>query len=115
MELNKQNTQKIIRLFFIFMLIYFGFQRITTVMNGLSFAITLFKPFIVGAVIAFILNVPMTHIEHFFESHTKIKKGRRILAWFISLATVLAILALALFIVLPQLWEIGRASCRERV
>ncbi|MEG1781720.1 MAG: AI-2E family transporter [Oscillospiraceae bacterium] len=103
MELNKQNTKKIIRLFFIFMLIYFGFQKLPIVIDGLGFVLELMQPFLLGAAFAFILNVPMSRIEHFLGKHTKLKKAKRIAAWSITIISGILILSMVMFIVIPQL------------
>ncbi len=63
-------------------------------------------PFILGAAIAFILNVPM----RFLEAHLRIKKDnlRRMCSLLLTVAAVLGILMLVLFVVMPQLLETFR-------
>ena len=66
--------------------------------------IHLFLPFLFGAAIAFILNVPMREIEkHLFQSKKTLRFGRfrRTVAFFITIIFVLAIITIALFVIIP--------------
>ena len=97
---NKEKRQlKIILLAIIF---YFVLLRIDSVAMGLTGAVSLLKPFIIGGILAFIINVPMVKVEKQLEK-TKMKKGRRGLAFLITLALLLAAVAMFLTIVVPQL------------
>lgn len=97
---NKEKRQlKIILLAIIF---YFVLLRIDSVAMGLTGAVSLLKPFIIGGILAFIINVPMVTVEKQLKK-TKMKKGRRGLAFLITLALLLAAVAMFLTIVVPQL------------
>lgn len=62
----------------------------------------IFSPFIVGAVIAFIVNVPMRWLE---SKMLRIKKdaGRRVTAMILSFLMVMLILAVVLWLLIPEL------------
>lgn len=97
---NKEKRQlKIILLAIIF---YFVLLRIDSVAMGLTGAVSLLKPFIIGGILAFIINVPMVTVEKQLKK-TKMKKGKRGLAFLITLALLLAAVAMFLTIVVPQL------------
>ena len=106
MELNKQTRNHIFQIIIVAILLYCGVQRFDVVITIFNFVMKLLNPFIVGAVIAFILNVPMKHIEkNLFVKKNKFKKLRRPLAYIITLICVLGILAIAMAIVIPELVE----------
>ncbi|MCI8949155.1 MAG: AI-2E family transporter [Lachnospiraceae bacterium] len=63
-------------------------------------------PFILGSAIAFILNVPMNLIEK--QITIKSEGLRRVVSLVITIAGVLGVLLLVLFVVLPQLFDTFR-------
>lgn len=81
---------------------YFVLLRIDSVMSVASFFLSLAKPFIIGCAIAFVLNLPMRKIEFLLEK-TKLKKGRRPLAFLLTIILVIAVISAFLLIVVPQL------------
>ncbi len=62
------------------------------------------SPFVVGAALAFILNVPMRAIERGLKGIRR-EKGRRALAIVLTLISVLLVLAGAVYLLIPQLRE----------
>ena len=62
-------------------------------------------PFILGAAIAFILNVPMRNIERHLTFFKKESRLRRPVSLVITLVLVSGVLILVLFVVAPQLLE----------
>lgn len=76
----------------------------------ISHIFAILMPFIIGMVIAFIINVPMKQVENKLLCKTglrndKYKGLRRALAYFITLLLVLILITVAMFIVIPQLVE----------
>lgn len=66
------------------------------------------SPLIVGAVIAYLINILMSWYErHWFpESQKKaIVKSRRVICLVFAILSMLAIIALVVLLVLPQLWD----------
>ena len=106
MDINKQTRNHIIQIIIIGILVYCGVQRLDIVIMSLKFIGQLIKPFCIGGIIAFILNVPMKQIErNLFVKKDKYKKLRRPLAYVITLICVLGILTIAMAIVIPELIE----------
>lgn len=106
MEISKQTRNRILQLILIGVLIYCGVHRLDIVFKAFLFVIDIIKPFIIGGVIAFVLNVPMKHIEkNLFVKKDKFKKLRRPLAYVITLLCVFGVLAIAMAIVIPELIE----------
>lgn len=97
---NKEKRQ--LKIILLAILFYFVLLRIDSVAMGLTGAVSLLKPFIIGGILAFIINVPMVKVEKQLEK-TKMKRGRRGLAFLITLALLLAAVAMFLTIVVPQL------------
>ena len=76
-------------------------ERVRSVFNVIK---SVFSPFVLGASLAFIINVPMRSIERLFSG---IKKQglRRLLAITITIFAVLLVLALVFLLLIPQLVE----------
>lgn len=78
-------------------------ERVSTV---LTFFKGMFSPFVAGAIVAFILNVPMRGIEKHM-SFIKNEGLRRAASLTLTLLFILLILALILFLLIPQVVETG--------
>ena len=79
--------------------ILFQPQRVAAVYDTVM---TVISPFIVGSVLAFILNVPMRAIENKL-SKVKKKEIRRPIALIITLLLVLLVVALVVGLLIPNL------------
>ncbi len=78
-------------------------ERVRSVFNGIKVVI---GPFVVGATIAFIINVPMRSIE---KQLVKIKSQRlrRVIALLLTVLILLLVLALVFYLLIPQLVTTG--------
>lgn len=102
------NNKKSIKTFMLMVcgaiLFYVGLQNITVVMHAGSWLFSVISPFILGAAIAFVVNVPMSRIEyHLFEKRNSQMKGQRPISFIVTLALVISILIVVIYIVVPQL------------
>ena len=71
-------------------------------------------PFILGAGIAFVINVPMTRIEYWiFHRTDRLKSGRRPLSFLLTLAAVIGVIIIAMYIIVPQIAETMMSIARE--
>lgn len=104
MDLNKKNMKNIMLLIIVAVLFYVGVQRIDSLAAGFSFVISIVFPFLLGATMAFILNVPMNFMEKklFSKAKGKIKKLKRPVCLVLSILFVVAILWIVLLVVLPE-------------
>lgn len=104
MELNRDTINKIRGLIlFTVITVIVGINYIK-VLGLLAAAVNMAAPFILGAAIAFVLNVPMRRIESSL-SHV-LKKGSRLLrpvSIALSILLVAGVLFLVMFVVAPQL------------
>lgn len=85
--------------------LYFVLLRFETFKNWLGGIISMLSPFIIGFVIAFLLDKPMMKMHQLLEKLGLKKSTARILASILAL--ILGILGVVAFfaILLPQLWE----------
>ncbi len=106
MEFNKKNIRTIVLIIFSCILFYLGIKNIGIVADSVRSVIGVVSPFILGAAIAFILNVPMTRIEYWlFHRTIRLKKGRRALSFVLTLALVIGVIIIAMYIIIPQIAE----------
>ncbi|MGN0658507.1 MAG: AI-2E family transporter [Emergencia sp.] len=104
MNFSKKDIKTALLVIFACILFYLGVKNIGTVMQAAGSILDLCFPFILGAGIAFVLNVPMTRIEYWlFHRTEKLKKARRPVSFLVTLALVIGIIIIALYIVIPQL------------
>ena len=99
MEFNKKNIRTIVLIIFSCILFYLGIKNIGIVADSVRSVIGVVSPFILGAAIAFILNVPMTRIEYWlFHRTIRLEKGRRALSFVLTLALVIGVIIIAMYI-----------------
>lgn len=104
MELTKQTKKHIMQILAFAILLYCAIEHFDVVIYAVRFVLGIMMPFLVGGVIAFILNVPMKQIEkHLFIKNKKIEKWRRLVAYLLTLLLFIGIIALVLVVVIPEL------------
>lgn len=111
MELNQENIQKIKEIILFTAVIIVCLWKYETVLDILFFLLNILTPFILGGAIAFVLNVPMNFVQrHLFEEE-RIKKSKvlqkleRPVSMVLVLIAVFGIVAIVMFILIPQLGE----------
>ena len=87
-------------------LLYFALNNFDSILNFLSRLISILSPFIYGAVLAFLLDIPMRFFENGF--YNKFKR-RRSLAILTTYAYALVFIFLLFWIVVPQIIESTRS------
>ena len=109
MDLNKKNMKNIMLLIVFAVLFYVGVQRIESVAAGFSFVVSIVFPFLLGAAMAFILNVPMSFMEKrlFSKTKGKAKKLKRPICLVLAILFVVAILWIVLLVVIPEVASTG--------
>lgn len=105
--LNKSNMKKILLLSFAVILMFVFIQKFGTVLVLLERLINIVFPFILGACIAFIFNVPMSRIEYLLFKDKKVK-GKRAISYLITLILIAAVIAAALFVIIPKIVETAK-------
>lgn len=104
MEINKKTFRNIILIGFSCIFLYWILNETERVSAVWSVIKGVFSPFVLGAAIAFILNVPMRAFERLLKG---IKKGtlRRLLAVLLTFVALLLVLTLVFWLLIPQLVE----------
>lgn len=106
MELSRETMKKLMALIAFTVLLLVGVQHLDAVLGVLGFLWGIAFPLVLGAMAAFVLNVPMSFLERkLFPVNKKGKKpalarGASLLLTFVLLAVLIALLVL---VVVPQL------------
>lgn len=106
MELNKKNMQQLMILISFGIGLFWILSNLELVLGFLSHFIHLLLPFIIGAIIAFILNIPMAKIESFIKGKLKNKNTKlpiRTISITLSLVFFLTFILLICFLLIPEL------------
>lgn len=110
--LNKENVKKILFMAFIIILMLVGLMHIGSIMGVIGKIFSIFMPFIIGAAIAFIFNVPLQGVENgLFRNKTF--KGKRPISYLITLILVVAVITAAVSVIIPKLVETAKTIADE--
>lgn len=111
-HVNKFSIKKIIMIALGLIIFYLAIKNIAVVISYIGTFISFFTPFILGAALAFIINVPMTKIEGFlFKKVPEYPKTRlqrcaktlkRPVSMLIALVLVFGVIVIAGIIIVPQ-------------
>lgn len=108
MELNKINMRNLMILIAFGIGLFWLLDSIPRITSFIFQVLNLLFPFILGGIIAFILNIPMTKIENFIKSKQKnknIKIPVRVIAITLSLVIFIGTILLICFLLIPELIE----------
>lgn len=100
----KSNWRRILSLLITIILIYWVINNLNIVKDFTDNMVNAFQPFIVGGVLAFILNLFVKHIENWLVKWKKgYKKWFRPLSILLSFSFVVLVLIFLIFLVIPDL------------
>lgn len=103
---NRQKAKWLILIITICILIYLGIRYIGIVASSIWWFTNLIMPILLGLILALILDMPLSFFENTLftkKLHLKSNTLKRNLSILLSFITVLGILILALFLVIPEL------------
>lgn len=103
MDLNKSNIKKIMFLITFSIILFLGISNISTVISKGDKFIQIIWPFILGVIIAFILNVPMSLIEKKIFKNKEINTKIRTVSVLLTLFLIIIISVLISFLIIPEL------------
>lgn len=113
MNFSKENIKQIRSLIIFTLLLLIGLWKYEVVLEILGFIWGIVSPFIIGGAIAFILNVPMNFVQRnlfeqnkYFQTEKRKKLKEKLegpVSLVVTILLVLGILAIAVFVVVPQL------------
>lgn len=104
MHIEKKILRKIFYGVIACIVVYWLLHETDKVSSVLSFIRKVLAPFVVGAAIAFILNVPMRFFENLFKGIKKFNT-RRVLALLSTILSFLFVLTLVFVLLIPQMIE----------
>ena len=102
MEVNKKALRSIIGGVLLCIVVYWLLHETERVKSVLKSVYGLLSPFVLGAALAFILNVPMRAIERLLGGITK-PGARRAVALLLTFVAILLVLALVVILLIPQI------------
>lgn len=109
MNWNKENMKRTAELIAFAILLFMGIQHLDVVLGCIGAVWGLFFPFILGAAIAFVLNIPMKFFErHIFERWRKkgsraAEKLARPVSMLLSILFVFVVIMVVALVVIPEL------------
>lgn len=104
MEISRETKKHLMQIIAFAILLYCGIEHLDIVIAVFRFALGIVMPFVIGGIIAFILNVPMKRIEKYlFVKNQKGEKFRRPLAYLLTLLCVIGVFMLASMVIAPEL------------
>ena len=105
-KIKKDELHKWICIAIIFAITYLLVNNLRFIFNGINSFIVVLKPFILGFVIAYILNIPMSKIEGLLKNNTKMKDNSvRLISIFLSLLIFIMVISFIAFLLIPELVE----------
>ena len=120
MEFNKENRKKIMGIVFSGIILYWGLQNIALIKNGLANVLEILSPFLIGAGLAFVLNIPMSGLEKRLFKPKKMKNGKirqhrlkRPICIVLAIIIVLLVISFVIKLVIPQLISVVFMFIRE--
>lgn len=113
MEKNKKDLRKWIILIFVIIISYWAINNLNTVKNLFNSIFSILFPFVLGAGLAFVLNIPMSFFEKKLLKEKNKKKPKlknkklvRIISIIFAIAVILLVLALIIRLIVPELIDI---------
>lgn len=98
-KLDEKNSQ-LLKVILISILVFFAFWYIESVKNGLTVFIAVIQPFLIGFMLAFIINLPMNFFERkVYSKIFKTEKTKKLVPVFSLISSwILFILAISIFL-----------------
>ncbi|MCD7956800.1 MAG: AI-2E family transporter [Lachnospiraceae bacterium] len=84
-------------------LVYLCVNYFDRIIGGISYLLNLVLPLLIGIILALILNIPMSMFERLLRKKTGMKKGIRGLSITLALLLIIAIFAVVIVLVAPEL------------
>lgn len=110
MELNKENIKKIMGIVAFAIILYFVLQNIVFLVTVIGNLLGILSPFLFGAGLAFVWNIPMKFFERKLFKPQKLKNGKiresklkRPVSMILAMVLIVLIIAFVIKLVIPQL------------
>ncbi len=115
MNLDKENRRHIRLLILFTVILFLGIQRFDIILMILGYVWDILFPFVLGLCLAYLISVPMRFIERVFFSGKKKPlpkfwaKAKRPVSLFVTIILVLGVIAIVMFVVVPELIKTGES------
>lgn len=115
MNLNKENLRHIRWLILFTVILFLGIQRFDVIIMILKYIWDLLFPFVLGLCFAYLISVPMRFVERVIFTERKKPLGKfwvktkRPISLFITFILVLGVIAIVMFVVVPELITTGES------
>lgn len=104
MKLSHEDVRHIRRLMVFAALLVAAIVYIRYIISGTAILLNMFMPFVLGGLIAFILNIPTSFFERKISENGKRNiRGLRGISFLCALICILAVIAFVMIIILPQI------------
>jgi len=103
LEINKKAFRSLIGGVVLCIFVYWLLHETERVTAFLSSVVSLLSPFVIGAALAFILNVPMRSIERFLLQGVQKLSIRRAIAILLTIVLILLVVAVVVVLLVPQI------------
>ena len=103
MEINKKAFRRLIGGVVLCIFVYWLLHETERVTAFLGSVASLLSPFVIGAALAFILNVPMRSIERFLLQGVQKLSIRRAIAILLTIVLILLVVAVVVVLLVPQI------------
>lgn len=121
MNLNSKNIKKIRGLILFAAVVLLALMKFDLLCSAVVFLISICKPFVLGAVIAFVINLPMRFYEKKLfdasglkpQTKGKLAKIKRPVSLILALVSVILVLTLVIITVIPQLVATVQVLAKE--
>ena len=102
-------NEKKIRTYFLLVafavLLYVVAMNYRSLLLGIKYLVAIVNPFIIGIVIAFVINVPMRSLEHGLYKKVRHKRLGRILSLLTTLILLILVLWAVFTLIFPELYS----------
>ncbi len=120
MNWDKKNIINICKIVAFGVILYWALENLAMLGGAIGVLFNILSPFIAGAAIAFIVNIPMTIFEtkifinrrrknkskKVVEKQKKVSKTKRAISITLSIGIIILIIAAAIFLVIPELVDV---------
>lgn len=108
MKLDKETVKQLEKLILFTAVVILAVLYSSRIWTGIRFCIGILTPFLVGCIVAFVLNIPLCWVERDLRPQlqgTKLEKACRPLSIFLSLLLVVLVLIFIIAMVAPQIGQ----------
>lgn len=104
--MSKKEIKQLIKVILIAILVFWLLNNLSVIKNTINNILNVLFPFLLGAIFAFLFNIPMSNFERFFRNRRKDKKNTkfdRVISIILSIVVIFIIIIFLFKLVIPEL------------